>query len=99
MIIANKDYDQISKSGKCCSFLSGGSGIKYFGMKDMKELAQSKGIKDYQNKVLDIDLRSIVISKGNVNLFKSMLCLEVKFDAESISNDQTIGDSETNRFN
>ena len=75
MIIADRDYQQISRSGKCCYFLSGGSGIKYFGMKDMKELAQSRGIRDYQNKVLDSDLRSIVISKGNTNLFKSMLCL------------------------
>jgi len=30
MIVAEKDYDQIDKTGKCCAFLSG-SGIKYVG--------------------------------------------------------------------
>ena len=96
MILADKDYQQISQAGKCCSFLSGGSGIKYFGTKDMKELAQNKGIKDFQNKMLDNDLKSIVISKGNINLFKTMLCLEIKFNAESVSNDNSMDNQQFN---
>jgi len=46
MIIADKDYEQISQNAKCCYFLSGGSGIKYFGSKDMKEVAKNRGIRN-----------------------------------------------------
>jgi len=50
--------------------------------------------------MIDVDLRSIIIEKGSVNMFKTMLCLEIKFDAESISRIEQIGiDNSNSKFN
>lgn len=69
MIVQLKDYEGISKYGKCCSFLADGSGIKYVGG-SLDELARMKGMNgNLANKRLDPDLYSLISQLSNLSLF------------------------------